>query len=698
MTEQQAESQERSPRRRWVGLVAVAVLLPLLAALVLVWSTDDRRDRIGEIPVAIVNNDTIITDPQPMAAGRALTASLTNPSDGDPKLDWTLTDADDAKEGLRTGAYYAVLTIPPDFSKAILSTGTDSPEAGQIELKSNAAASQTVPYISEQVVAAAAQALGNQSTQGYLKQVYSGFNQIAEGQQNAASSAQQLAGGTADLSQGASQLDQGADQLAGATGELADGASELKSGTAGLSSGAARIAQGNRDLASGAQRVTSASSRLAGSAARLADRSRQYADRVRRASQAAARVSSGADRLATAAGNLTDEVASLSDQCRQSGGSVAFCAQLRAAQVRSRAVAGGAHIVARGTGGAARVAKVLAGGARSLAAADRALAGGARTLDGATRALSGSADALARGASDVASGAATLDSSTGRLAGGAQETSQAAGSLASGSDTLSSSSSQVNDGAQQLSSGLTKGAEQSPTYTDDQQDALATTVSQPVQLSSTTQHDGHANGFLLGAIVGVLLWLTALAGALRLDVSASRRFAFAPVSSGRIARTQAVPVIVLGVVQGVTVVAAMMIGGVDMASAVGVALIALLAAVAFSLVAYAMRLAGGASGIAIFLLFLLVQIAALSNVVPLETAPAPLQMLNGLLPLTAFVDVISRMISGGQVGSVVGPVVVLVAWALMAFISTLTIVRRKRMVAAPRVAATRPAETVPASL
>ena len=184
-------------RRRWAGLAIVAVLLPLLAALVMVWTTDDRRDQIGDIPVAIVNNDTIITDPQPMAAGRALTASLTDPTDGDPQLDWTLTDPDDAKEGLRTGDYYAVLTIPSDFSKAILSTGTDTPGERPARATSNAAASQTVPYISEQVVAAAAQALGNQSTQAYLKQVYAGFNQIADGQQNAASSAQQLAGGTA---------------------------------------------------------------------------------------------------------------------------------------------------------------------------------------------------------------------------------------------------------------------------------------------------------------------------------------------------------------------------------------------------------------------------------------------------------------------------------------------------------------------
>ena len=49
--------------------------------------------------------------------------------------------------------------------------------------------------------------------------------------------------------------------------------------------------------------------------------------------------------------------------------------------------------------------------------------------------------------------------------------------------------------------------------------------------------------------------------------------------------------------------------------------------------------------------------------------------------MTAFVDAASRLISGGQVGSLVGPVVVLVVWGLGAFLSTMTIVKRKRMVA-----------------
>ena len=112
---------ERPHRARPAAAMApdlvVGLLLPLVAASVLVWSATDRQQKLDKIPVAIVNNDTILTDPQPMAAGRALTASLTDPSDPGNKLDWTLTDSDDAKTGCENGYYYAVLTIPSDFSQ-----------------------------------------------------------------------------------------------------------------------------------------------------------------------------------------------------------------------------------------------------------------------------------------------------------------------------------------------------------------------------------------------------------------------------------------------------------------------------------------------------------------------------------------------------------------------------------------------------
>jgi len=173
------------------------VLLPLAAASVLIWSTSDREDRIDAVPVAIVNDDTIITEPQPMAAGRSLTAALTHPETPSRNLQWDLTDSDDATKGLASGRYYAVLTIPSDFSSSILSTGTDSPVQGTVTLVSNGAASTTMPWISAEVATAAASSLGQQVTQGYLTQVYDGFNSLAQGNQKAANSSAQLAQGVA---------------------------------------------------------------------------------------------------------------------------------------------------------------------------------------------------------------------------------------------------------------------------------------------------------------------------------------------------------------------------------------------------------------------------------------------------------------------------------------------------------------------
>ena len=181
-------------------------------------------------------------------------------------------------------------------------------------------------------------------------------------------------------------------------------------------------------------------------------------------------------------------------------------------------------------------------------------------------------------------------------------------------------------------------------------------------LSHSTENEEHDNGWLLGAIVGVILWLAALAGAARADVSASRRFALAPVSSRRIAMTQMLPVLGLALLQGLAVLLALALTRVSVASAVSLTLFSLIAAVCFSAIGYAFRLALGAAGVALFGLFLLVQVAALANVLPLETAPGPLQQLNGLLPLTVYVDGANRLVSGGEVGSVSGAVVVMVLW------------------------------------
>ena len=80
--------------------------MPLLAASCCCGRPPTGSSSWTRCPVAIVNNDTVVTKPTTVAAGRSLTASLTDPTSSDPtdpKLDWTLTDTDDAEQGLRSG-------------------------------------------------------------------------------------------------------------------------------------------------------------------------------------------------------------------------------------------------------------------------------------------------------------------------------------------------------------------------------------------------------------------------------------------------------------------------------------------------------------------------------------------------------------------------------------------------------------------
>ena len=667
--------------RRWVRLAATAVLLPLVAVSTLLWSVHDRADRLDKVPVAIVNNDKIITSPQKMAAGRALTAALTEPSKpGKGQLDWTLTDKSHARRGLRNGDYYAVLTIPTDFSSSILSTGTDKPVQGKLELVSNAAASSTLPYISQTVVAAAAQSLGDQSTQGYLKNVYDGFNQIAKSNSSAASSADQLADGTHQLSSGAAQLDDGTDSLASSLDQVASGSAQLANGTASVHAGATKVADGASGVARGARKLHQGAGSLARSSRTLAQRSATLAARSRQAAAASASIAGGAQDVARGSRGLAAGLAALRATCSGAGGGPVFCAALDRVSDQARTLAGGTAGLAVATHGLAGANRLLSAGTTAVAGGNQKLAGGAGSIDRASGKVSSGAGKVSSGATSVAQGARTVDDAAHSLAGGTDKTSSAAGQLASGSSTLSSSAAKTDDGAQQLSAGLSKGAKQSPTYSTDQQDALAPVVSQPVDLTTSLQHAEHGNGWLLAAILAAVLWLTALLSVQRRDVAVVTRNALAPISSRRLAAAQALPVLGTAVLQGLAVLAALVVFKVSAAAVLPLVLISLVAAAVFSMSAYALRLAAGRAGTTLFVLFLMLQLAALGNVLPIETAPAALQRLNGVLPLTAYVNAGSQVVSGGRVGSVLGATLVLALWGLVAWAAVLLVVRRRRVV------------------
>jgi putative membrane protein len=118
--------------------------------------------------------------------------------------------------------------------------------------------------------------------------------------------------------------------------------------------------------------------------------------------------------------------------------------------------------------------------------------------------------------------------------------------------------------------------------------------------------------------------------------------------------------------------------GQHLSSALAFGAFTILGAVVFALVVEALHVGLRRAATVGFLLLSAIQLAALGNVVPIQTAPGALQTLNGLLPLTTFVNGAAQFASGGHVHSVAALLITLVLWGLVALVVILLRTRRDR--------------------
>ncbi|MGN6575902.1 MAG: YhgE/Pip domain-containing protein, partial [Nocardioides sp.] len=171
-------------RLRPTRVVVGATILPLVFGLLVLWSLGDRAERADQVPAAVVNLDEPVTqgrgkDKQVIAAGRLLAAGLTDPDrDARTNLGWQVTNAADARRGLRDGSYYAVITIPQDFSRSLASTTSGKPRPAELSVQGNDASSALVAEAGRQVADVAANRLGHRVTKTFLKGVFARTDEL----------------------------------------------------------------------------------------------------------------------------------------------------------------------------------------------------------------------------------------------------------------------------------------------------------------------------------------------------------------------------------------------------------------------------------------------------------------------------------------------------------------------------------------
>ncbi|MEV4259464.1 YhgE/Pip family protein, partial [Spirillospora sp. NPDC049652] len=291
----------RTPLQRLA--LAFIVIVPTVYGGIYLWSNWDPYRRLGRVPVAVVNEDRPVqAEGRTVDAGGDFVAELRK----DRILGWHFVDARDAADGLRHGRYYAVITVPPDFSERLTSGATGMPEKAAMSIRLDDANNYLVGVMAKTVQAELERKISAAAISAYFEAAFGRLAELHSGISDAADGAARLRDGLAGAKQGSAQLVDGLGAAKQGSSELVGGLGQAGTGTAQLASGLAQLKEGSSRLAPGAEQVAGGVHELASTAVPLAELA--AADLPGLASRAAS-VTRDAARLTSVASVLTRRLA-----------------------------------------------------------------------------------------------------------------------------------------------------------------------------------------------------------------------------------------------------------------------------------------------------------------------------------------------------------------------------------------------------
>lgn len=572
-----------------VALLAI-IVLPLLYGAMYLWAFWNPFAAIDKIPVALVDEDRGAT-----VAGHELHAGaqVADALLGSGQLALHQMSAAEAAKGVADGSYYFSITLPADFSEAVVSPAGPHPRKAQIDFRFNDANN----YL--------ASVMGQNAAREVLNQVSSKV-----GEQVIGTALNQITGDVEKASGGAGQLADG-------SGMLADNLATARDGSAALADGAHRLSAG----------VGQASDPLL----KMVDDLAALGLDPNEAGAVATQLSGNLT-------NVTDRLAALNVDYRQAAGIVNQVVDgLRANPDPS----------VRGLG------DTLAGAQRVLDAKgmDPATDDGlARLRDNVRQLESDLADPNSRLRTLITRALdGGIKSDLVALRNGASDLDAGAHKLSTGLAQLSDGSARLHDGAQQLAEGLGEANARISALTDQQRVQVAQILANPVGVESDFTH--HASTFGTG-FAPFFLPLALFIGALiiwMLLTPLQTRAIVSGLGALRAVLASYWPALLLAVAQVALMYAVVHFGvGLDAVYAVGmVGFLILVAATFLALIQAFNAVLGVAVGRVVTLAFLMFQLVSSGGVYPVETTAKPFQILHPYDPMTYAVNGLRQLTVGG---------------------------------------------------
>ena len=625
--------------------MAVISFIPIMYSGFFLGSIWDPYGQVKNLPVAFVNEDKgAQLNGRTLNIGQSVEQKLKNNHD----LGWEFVNKQQADSGVSSGHFYAVVTVPTDFSAKAASITAAQPQQAVIRYTTTPAKNYIGSLVSNQASEKVKTSVAEQITQAYAKGVLENIGKLGDGLETAAGGAATLHGGLTQLQAGAQTYAGGVRQLAvnqrvmaNGLAQLGDGSRQLQAGLGQLSNGLpseSQVAQ----LTNGMKQLQAGLNQLNASVHNPSPMLASQQNKVQSEAQALAQTMQTSLADLSAAGAVLKDLGS---QAVASGGSTTITlpqiSQLSQALNKMQTISVQAAVLLKDL-------QVLT---QSLSTQQAQLQTGVSTLNNGINQLAPNAITALSGYNNLRTANNQLLAGSTSLTNGLAQAQTGSQQLANGARLLDSRSSILTNGASQLAGGAdtlaVKLADASrqlkiqPTGAATQQQ-----IASPVKSETTKQGEVPNYGYALAPYV---LSLSLFVGAIALNIIYPIRKTFAEQENafrwwlakasvtGVAAFVQAtilmlIMVYCLGLVPDHPV---NFIGAIYLTSFVYMSIVSLLVIVLDN------------PGRFLAMVLLVLQLGSSEGTFPIQTANSFFQAVNPLVPMTYSIRALRQAISGG---------------------------------------------------
>ena len=641
----QAEWQHLCKNKILLLSMAVISFIPIMYSGFFLGSIWDPYGQVKNLPVAFVNEDKgAQLNGRTLNIGQSVEQKLKNNHD----LGWEFVNKQQADSGVSSGHFYAVVTVPTDFSAKAVSITTTQPQQAVIRYTTTPAKNYIGSLVSNQAAEKVKTSVAEQITQVYAKGMLENIGKLGDGLETAAGGAVTLHGGLAQLQAGAQTYAGGVRQLAVNQRAMANGLARLGDGSRQLQAGLGQLSNGLpsesqvAQLTNGMKQLQAGLNQLNTSVHNPSPTLVSQQNKVQSEAQALAQTMQTSLADLSAAGAVLKDLGS---QAVASGGSTTITlpqiSQLSQALSKTQTI----------SMQAAALLKDLQILTQSLSVQQAQLQTGVSTLNNGVNQLAPNAVTALNGYNSVRAANNQLLAGSSSLTNGLAQAQTGSQQLANGTRLLDSRSSMLTNGASQLADGAdtlsTKLADASrqlkiqPTGAATQQQ-----MANPVKSETTKRGDVPNYGYALAPYV---LSLSLFVGAIALNIIYPIRKTFAEQENafrwwlakasvtGLAAFVQAtilmlIMVYCLGLVPDHPV---NFIGAIYLTSFVYMSIVSLLVIVLDN------------PGRFLAMVLLVLQLGSSEGTFPIQTANGFFQAVNPLVPMTYSIRALRQAISGG---------------------------------------------------